>query len=469
MNPFPTPYPTLLGDDPALQTALSTAVSEALTEYPGLAHPFRTAISFVAVDQMPDGLGFRHAGLHYGDSYFTASLAKIGALYAAYELRRSVNAVAREVTTPQKLFTRLRSGEFDGVIDASVPAIAHAPGLTRAQRLPKYEQIFATTPAAGALACSFQPGFQDKLNKMIIKGTNETAAAVIQALGYSWINGALKAGGFFFPPAATGIWLAGTFTGSLPPVLIPSVNDGKVAQASTCFDMANLYAHIIRRTLVDPDSSNFMHALLATSAGGGDDISFLDFARRPVLPPRDFGVVESKVGYAPLKTGIKVVSEAAVVESLGTGQQFVVVFQNSLDDNANSLPALGYIVDRTIKLSHPAPTGHLPPTTPSAVIQALAAMGVDFSVSKANLREWLTNPDFTPYPAIAQALLAWGRGFKAPVFLDVIVWNYEHTPGVSSPRSVADVKPDILKAAVLEASNERHGTQATAVEQLFTA
>ncbi|MFD6274613.1 hypothetical protein ACFWFI_03345 [Streptomyces sp. NPDC060209] len=464
MNPFPTPYPTLLGDDPTLQTALDTAVSEALTQFPGLARPFRAAISFVAVDQTPNGPDFRHAGLRYGDSYFTASLAKIGALYAAYELLRSVNAVSRKVTTPQRLFTRLRS-EFDPVIDASVPAIAQAPGLTRVQRLPKYEEIFATAPAAGALACSFKPSFQDTLNKMILKGTNETAAAVIQRLGYSWINGALKAGGFFFQPAATGIWLAGTFTGSLPAVVIPSVNDGMVAQASTCFDMANLYAHIIRRTLVDSGSSNFMHALLGTSASVGDDPSFLDFTRRR-LPPRDFTVLESKIGHAPLKTGIPVDSEVAVVEVSDPTRQFVVVFQDSLDDD-DSLSALGYIVDRTIKLSLLAPTGQRP-TPGTDVVQALAAMGVDFSVPEADLRGWLANPDFTPYPAIAQALLGWGRRLKAPVFLDVIVWKYEHAPGVTSPRAVADVQPAVLKAAVLEASNERYGTQETAFEQLFT-
>ncbi|MFE1257352.1 hypothetical protein, partial [Streptomyces fungicidicus] len=386
MKPFPAPYPTLLGDDPALQTALDTAVSEALTQFPGLTRPFRAAISFVAVDQTPDGLAFRHAGLRYGDSYFTASLAKIGALYAAYELRRSVNAVAREVTTSQQLFTRLRN-EFDPVIDASVPAIAQTPGLTRVQRLPKYEQIFATAPAGGALACSFQPGFQDNLNKMIIKGRNEFASAVIQALGYSWINGALKAGGFFFPPAATGIWLAGTFTGSLPAVDIPSVNDAMVAQASTCFDMANLYAHIMRRTLVDFGSSNFMYALLGTSAFAGDDPSFLDFAQRR-LPARDFALLASKIGHGSLKSGIPVNSEAAVVESSADPtRQFVVVFQDSLDDD-NSLSALGYIVDRTIKLSHLAPTGQPMPAAPSDVVQALAAMGVDFSVPETDLRGW---------------------------------------------------------------------------------
>ncbi|MFE0959995.1 hypothetical protein [Streptomyces fungicidicus] len=115
-----------------------------------------------------------------------------------------------------------------------------------------------------------------------------------------------------------------------------------------------------------------------------------------------------------------------------------------------------------------APADQPMPAAPSDVVQALAAMGVDFSVPETDLRGWLANPDFTPYPAIAQALLGWGRRLKAPVFLDVIVWNYEHTPGVTSPRAVADVQPAILQAAVLEGSNERHGTQAHAIEQLFT-
>jgi hypothetical protein len=94
-------------------------------------------------------------------------------------------------------------------------------------------------------------------------------------------------------------------------------------------------------------------------------------------------------------------------------------------------------------------------------------MGVDFSVPEADLRDWLANPLFTPYPAISQALLLLGWRLKAPVFLDVIVSNYEHTPGVVSPRNVADVKLDVLKAAILEGSNVRYGTKVSDFEQLL--
>ena len=100
------------------------------------------------------------------------------------------------------------------------------------------------------------------------------------------------------------------------------------------------------------------------------------------------------------------------------------------------------------------------------VILALGRMGVDFSLPETVLRQFLLNP-FTPYSAITQALLLMRRKLMAPVFLDVIVFNYEHTPGVVSPRMAVDVKLDVLKTAILDGSNERHGTQATEFEQLL--
>lgn len=101
------------------------------------------------------------------------------------------------------------------------------------------------------------------------------------------------------------------------------------------------------------------------------------------------------------------------------------------------------------------------------IIQALRRAGVDFSVPESQLRDWLANPDFTPYPAISQMVLLRGRRLTAPVYLDVIVWNYEHTAGVPSPRDLTDVRPEVLETAVLAASNERHGTRVTDFEQLL--
>ncbi|MFJ6216140.1 BTAD domain-containing putative transcriptional regulator [Streptomyces sp. NPDC092296] len=112
------------------------------------------------------------------------------------------------------------------------------------------------------------------------------------------------------------------------------------------------------------------------------------------------------------------------------------------------------------------PDRNAPPLAP-AVLRALGRAGVDFSVSRPALLSWLGNPVYTPYPAISQVILLRGWRFTAPVFLDAVVWNYEHTPEVTSPRSVADVLTDVLKAAVLEHTRTRHGTQVTEFDQLL--
>ncbi len=121
------------------------------------------------------------------------------------------------------------------------------------------------------------------------------------------------------------------------------------------------------------------------------------------------------------------------------------------------------LYDELIKLN---PDQNAPALVP-ALIKALDRAGVDFSVSAAVLRTWLANPVYTPYPAISQMLLLRGWRLKAPVYLDVIVSNYEHTRGITSPRHIADVRPDVLRAAVLEGSNTRYGTQVRDLQQLL--
>jgi hypothetical protein len=109
---------------------------------------------------------------------------------------------------------------------------------------------------------------------------------------------------------------------------------------------------------------------------------------------------------------------------------------------------------------------HGPLLAPS-VIQGLRTIGVDFSVPEGELLQWLANPLFTPYPAISQRLLLLRRKLEDPVFLDVIIFNYEQTAGVTSPRTIGDVREDVLKASILKASNERYGRQVRDFEQLI--
>lgn len=116
-------------------------------------------------------------------------------------------------------------------------------------------------------------------------------------------------------------------------------------------------------------------------------------------------------------------------------------------------------------LGQPGRPPTLPADTAATTLQKLGAMGVDYSVREADVRSWLGNPQYTPYPAIADVLLASGWKFKAPVYLDVIVGFYEKTAGVRSPRASSDVRLNVLQAAILAASNERRGTNV----QVFNA
>ena len=103
------------------------------------------------------------------------------------------------------------------------------------------------------------------------------------------------------------------------------------------------------------------------------------------------------------------------------------------------------------------------------MLDRLAAAGIDFSVPEPDITDWLNTPQFTPYPALAEALLQrlQGNSLRRPVILDVIAFSYEHAPGNPSPRRVEDVDVDMLEAAVIEASNERYGEAVSDFSELL--
>ncbi len=190
----------------------------------------------------------------------------------------------------------------------------------------------------------FNADFETNMRKMIVPSDNLGAAECIKRLGFCWINGALANGGFF--DGQNGIWLAGTFTGAITPVRVPSVNDGGSAQAMTCVDMANLYALLVQQTLVDVNSSNEMLGLLG-DAQHGPDSAFT--TRNGVVSP-GFGldVTHTKIGLGSLKPengGIEVFSEGSVLTHRTSGRRFVAVWQNT---NNASLTQIPLIIDRTV-------------------------------------------------------------------------------------------------------------------------
>lgn len=350
--PFPAPLGNVLTDDFSMTAAIATATVEAQAVFPSSPAPTRAAFSIVAIDESTDPPLFSHGGLRHTEMHFSASLLKVAAMYAAYQLRQSANNFASSVAdaTTDDLFNHM-SASFDPLIAPAVPLISNNPQITQAMKVPKYRSVFAAIPLIdGGFALTFNAAFQNNMRQMIVPSDNNAASACIQALGYSWINGVLASAGFFDPAANTGIWLAGTFTEAFPRVRVASVNDGPVAQATTTFDLANFYAHMSQHTLVDAGSSDEMLALLDDAAAGPDP----SWMVRAGIAPADlsFGVTETKIGLGPLKPengGFDVASEGTIVQHFATGRRFIVVWQNCRDDG-DSLAACALIVNRAINI-----------------------------------------------------------------------------------------------------------------------
>lgn len=102
------------------------------------------------------------------------------------------------------------------------------------------------------------------------------------------------------------------------------------------------------------------------------------------------------------------------------------------------------------------------------VLLALHKAGVDASIEEETLKEWLNNSS-TWYPAISTELLKLLKGKKLshPVYLDVIVYNYEKATVSSSTGSTDTVDMDRLKTAVVKSYNTRHGEAVTDFEKLL--
>lgn len=205
---------------------------------------------------------------------------------------------------------------------ASDPEILASPLSVQADVVrTKYDTIFDATPfgPTGA-SVAFTSSFATQLKRAIVDSDNTDAGNVVRALGYSFLNGALNQGGFFNATTKSGVWLAETFDsglpGAWPSARISSVNDGMVAQAMTCVDMAKMCALMDSGLLVDSAASGEMLDLLKR-AQAGPDPSFL--TRAEVLGVGvtvSYGVTHAKIGLGPLKPvngGFDVASEATFV------------------------------------------------------------------------------------------------------------------------------------------------------------
>jgi len=343
VSAFPTVYPDPLVANARLQTALDHAISAG----PGTTWRVPVAI----VDLNPNGsrpcATFRGA-----EEHFSASLLKVGAMYAAFELLATARAAAGQVgpTTKRAFFADL-AAYLDPLIIAKAATIPALNGLQKRHCVPNYAKVFEATSSPSGLSLDFTAEYKNAQLKMIGVSDNSKAADCIHGLGYGYLNGTLSSGGFLDTATNEGLWLAGDFLGTWPYFRIQSVNDDLVAQAASVIRLARLFTLIADNKLVNAASSGEMRTLLAAAVTERE--VFID--RTPGI---NFTVTHTKVGLAPLKpknSGRNVSSEASIIQRNADGRRFVVAWQNLIFNRDSDFAPISKVVDRTMA-EYPTPT-----------------------------------------------------------------------------------------------------------------
>ncbi|MFI0366922.1 hypothetical protein ACH35V_03530 [Actinomadura sp. 1N219] len=278
------------------------------------------------------------AGVRTDEEHYSASLLKVAAMYAAFDLRSSADElIAPTGLTAWPAIEAELTAAFDPEIDARTPALISDPGLSprlRPQdrdRKPDYSAVLK--PGTGPVfVVDFTPGQLSAFQDMIVGQHNPGATTTIHGLGYPYLNGKLADDGFFDSSNNKGVWLAGDFTNEAdwPSARIDSENDELVAQATTVEHFARMLTLLFDDRLIGPTSNNEMRDLMRRA---GKWFHHTGLIPGPVIWPRDgrFIATASKVGLGPLKSGKQTFSEGLVVHDTSRGLDFVVVWQNVHD------------------------------------------------------------------------------------------------------------------------------------------
>jgi hypothetical protein len=339
MSAFPAPYTQVgLATDAGMQKALAAAVAK------------RSELAAVPITivQLPDkapapGAKLLSASSKGDEIHFSASLVKVAAMYASFELRAAARRALPDAVA------KLTAGRFDvsdkqvqaggmveiaaaytteiGTAALALPLLKTCPTT---MLLPSYGKVFEVNKVGSDWVCDFTSLHREAMAKMIIPSDNTMAAQTIHGVGYGYINAALKAAGFLDPTTPRGIWLAGDYIGQWPYFRIQSVNDKGVAQAATTNDLARLYALAATGFLVDADSSTAMLELLRRAYDEGQEY----FLTRPA--GLSYTQTHTKVGLAPLKSGQEVASEASIIVGNINKKRFVVAWQNVVTTGSDS-------------------------------------------------------------------------------------------------------------------------------------
>lgn len=326
----------------SLDRVVSKIVAEFRRDHPELLRGARLGVSLVDLSTMADDPPY--GGMNDLSEYFVASLAKVGAMYAAYQLRSFVKEQARA---------------FDGIVETLLPSLektitpqieSQVPGLAKDH--PALTKIFTASYSMNSQGCNIQfssaifdktldeidtleekkspsafaetrkLGFQQRLELMIKWSSNCGACTCISDLGFQYINAALRKAGLFDPSSSTGLWLGAGYgsgcrgatvgrTNAIGNGRVPIVNKrapDEVFQVATPRSVARMLRALAELKLVDAEASG----------GLGSIKDLLDKRWNKTTSPIGFGL-----GYDPDPDKMEPNSPIAVYSKLGIGESTV--------------------------------------------------------------------------------------------------------------------------------------------------
>jgi hypothetical protein len=331
VSPFSTKlYPTEMAPSPAQNTRLAAAIQTVRGTLSDANKTRLDNMALIVVKLTPCGT-MEYAGVRETEMFFSASLLKVALLYTSFELVSRVNELAPLITagSAAEFFVKVRK-EFSGKIENSVPQIN--PGVWR--KVNFKEALTATSDASGVFRVSLSTRHDQDL-RSIFSNQNQNLGArnCMHRLGFSYVNGALDAAGFFGITSQTGIWMATDYIPDNPPSAdnwpsfnIPVATNGTSSAAMTALSMANLLNKIDRGELINATTSQTMRDIFRT---GGAWLSTLSNPNA-----FSFTATGAKVGHSssPSARVGSVMSEAAFLERKSDSAPFVAVWQNVPDE-----------------------------------------------------------------------------------------------------------------------------------------
>jgi hypothetical protein len=253
-------------------------------------------------------------GLNDEEMLYPGSLVKIGAMYAAFELRSRVERQVRATMNAGTINIQ-KPGGWTNLVNKVIADIEAAWGPKLAADFPDkpkdgFPQLRTILGFRSDGDVIFSPGsvtdpdggFDDWLSNMVIHSRKDAAGRVIRALGFPYINGVLAGAGFFERSSSSGIWLSGDFEGrdwqtnnragqKLTKRWARAQRRTQSNFTATAYSVAALLTALARGQLVDKQSSAKMLRLM-----DGGTVSFVKDALREAEPIRDFDEVLFKIG-----------------------------------------------------------------------------------------------------------------------------------------------------------------------------